>query len=140
MSRLDRFEELVKYDVKDCNRIRFWHDKWCRRNFLTELYPKLYAIALDKDPQFFLILILEGQVGWTCSWNIRFIHDFNDRDLELMVSFIDILYSKIPKILGPDRMRWRLNGNGRFDVWSYEVLRGSSDLSFPWECIWCVKA
>ena len=35
MSGLDRFEELVKYDVKDCNRIRFWHDKWCRRNFLT---------------------------------------------------------------------------------------------------------
>jgi hypothetical protein len=29
-------------------------------------------------------------------------------------------------------MRWRLNGNGRFDLWSYyEVLRGSSDLLFP---------
>ncbi len=63
MSGLDRFEELVKYDVKDCNRVRFWHDKWCRRNFLTELYPKLYAIALDKEASV-LFYFNFGRSGW----------------------------------------------------------------------------
>lgn len=42
---------------------------------------------------------------------------------------------------GCDKMRWRLNGNGMFDVRFYYVkIQGTNALSFPWKSIWCVKA
>lgn len=60
-------------------------------------------------------------------------------DLE-SVDYFDILYSNIPRWEGPDRMRWRLNGHGRFDVcYYYKTLRGPTDVSFPWKSLWCSK-
>ena len=37
-------------------------------------------------------------------------------------------------------MRWKLNTNGDFDIHSfYNILRGSSSVSFTWKSIWSVK-
>lgn len=60
-------------------------------------------------------------------------------DLE-SVDYFDILYSNIPRWEGPNRMRWRMNGHGRFDVhYYYKTLRGPTDVSFPWKSLWCSK-
>lgn len=58
-----------------------------------------------------------------------------------MTSFLDFLYSKVPKKDGRDKLSWSLSGSSQFDVCSYYAeLRGLDDISFPWKSIWDVKA
>lgn len=56
-------------------------------------------------------------------------------------SFLDLLYSNILRREGCDRMRQKLNRNGRFNVRSYyAAMQGTGEVSFPWKSIWCIKA
>ena len=52
-------------------------------------------------------------------WNIRFIRDVNDWELEAVDSLMETLYSNMLNSVGPNTLRWNLNGNGRFNVRSY---------------------
>ena len=45
--------------------------------------------------------------------------EFHDWELESVNSFLEFFYSQLPKGMGCNRMRWRLNGSGMFDVHSY---------------------
>ena len=45
--------------------------------------------------------------------------EFHDWELESVNSFLEFFYSQVPKGMGCNRMRWRLNGSGMFDVHSY---------------------
>jgi hypothetical protein len=61
--------------------------------------------------------------------------------LKSATSFLDFIYSHLPRGAGCGKLNWQLNGSGLFDVRSYyAVLRGTPVISFPWKSIWCVKA
>jgi hypothetical protein len=55
------------------------------------------------------------------SRNVRFRRAFYDWELESVNSFVDLLYSNVPRGEWCDKMRWRLNASGSFDVTSYLV-------------------
>lgn len=48
-----------------------------------------------------------------------FLRDFHDWELDSVNSFLDLLYSQMPRGLGDDRLRWCLNRSGIFDARSY---------------------
>ena len=108
--------------------MRFWQDKWCKDHLLKDLYPELYSITANKDAS--ITSFLEHQNDENVSyWNVRFNRDFNDWELESIDSMLELLYSNIPRREGFDRMRWKLNANGKFDVHSYyAILRAPGEI------------
>lgn len=59
--------------------------------------------------------------AFVASRNVRFRRAFYDWELESVNSFVDLLYSNVPRGEWCDKMRWRLNASGSFDVTSYLV-------------------
>lgn len=55
-------------------------------------------------------------VGDGRSWNLRFHRNLHDWELETAVSFLDHIYSEVPRDEGNDSMRWYLKGSGKFDT------------------------
>ena len=73
-------------------------------------------------------------------WNLRFYKDFHDKELEPAFSFLDFIQSQILRGVGCNSPHRYLNGNGKFDIWSfYNKIRGTSIPSFPWKGISKVK-
>lgn len=66
----------------------------------------------------------------TSSWDIVFICDFNDRELESEDWFFDILYSSLTNSEELDSMSWNLMSNQQFGL----------SLEKAFSSIWCVKA
>ena len=58
-------------------------------------------------------ILLEG------NWNVRFIRDFNDWEMDEGLHFLCILGANTPPMDVGDRMRWKLKPNGVFDIRSY---------------------
>lgn len=76
----------------------------------------------------------------TSSWDLVFICNFNDRELESEDWFFDILYSSLPNSEKLDSMSWNLMSNRQFDARScYVALIGFGDGLFPWKSIWCLR-
>jgi hypothetical protein len=66
-------------------------------------------------------------------WNLQFIGDFHDWELEDMM---DILYSRQISE-GNNCVYWKLDGKGRFSVQPYyECLRHVPAFVFPWNGVW----
>ena len=75
------------------------------------------------------------------SWDVRFIRDFNDWEMNEGLHFLRILEANTPPMEAGDQMRWKLKPNGVFDIQSYfNKLRDSLSTVFPWKVIWRVKA
>ena len=75
------------------------------------------------------------------SWNVCFIRDFNDWEMDEGLHFPRILGANTPPMEVGDRMKWKLKPNGVFDIRSYyNKLRDSPSTVFPWKAIWRVKA
>jgi hypothetical protein len=62
-----------------------------------------------------------------------------DWEIEGVASFFDFLLSHTQFKEGGDGLRWRLKGNGLFDIKSfYNALRDFHPVRFPWKAIWGV--
>ena len=71
---------------------------------------------------------------------MRFYRDFHERKLEAAFSFLEFIQSQIPRGVGSDTSHWCLNGDGKFDTWSYyNNIRGASASNFLWKGVWKVK-
>ena len=61
-------EEGMIISVGNGNSVHFWHDRWCEAGTLKSLFPRLFALSLQKN-------LLISQMGeWnenTWAWNIR---------------------------------------------------------------------
>ena len=78
-------------------RIRFWEDKWCGRNPLSEMFPTLYALVDSKGAMVGEVWnSMRGESGW----NLRFIRSFNDWELEETHNFISLINSSRVKPKG----------------------------------------
>ena len=86
-------------------------------------------------------LFVRPNFGGVHEWNIIFVRNFNDWEVEVVVSFFQFLHSHTPSSEGPDGLRWNLLKGGVFDSRSfYCALRGSNALRFPWKGVWGIKA
>ena len=80
-------------------------------------------------------------VGEGLVWNLTFIRDFNDWEVEEVIAFFTFIHSKTPVNDDQDAMRWKIRHHGNFDAKSfYYSLAGKNDIKFHWKAIWKVKA
>ena len=61
-------EEGMHLSVGNGSSIRFWHDKWCEAGILKRIFPRLFAISIQKN----LFVCQMGEwndISW--DWNLR---------------------------------------------------------------------
>ena len=133
------FVSFLEYEVGVGDRIRFWFDRWCGDCPLKDAFPDLFVCTTNRNATV-ASLLLQSTSGSRNSWNITFIRNFNDWEVARVASFFECLYSHDSFRNGADCLRWRLKGDGVFDIKSfYSALRGSQPVSFPWKAIWGVR-
>ena len=81
-------------------------------------FPSLHSIAIDKEVSVEASLPRQG-VEEKRIWDVRFIRDFNDWEIDEGLHFLCILGANTPPVDVGDRMRWKLKPNGVFDIRSY---------------------
>ena len=121
------------------NKVRFWQDGWYGDQHFQVAFLRLYGIAIDKEAFVEASLARQGAEDRRI-WNVRFVWDFNDWEMDEGRHFLRILGATTPSMDVGDRLRWKLKPNGDFDIQSYyNKLRNSPLVVFPWKGIWRVK-
>ena len=104
------------------------------------MFPLLFACSTFRSTSIASVLI-SSDVGEGRIWNLAFVRDFNDWEVQKVLAFFNFIHSKILAGLALDSMCWKLRQNGEFDVKSfYHALDVKVDIEFPWRAIWRVKA
>jgi hypothetical protein len=104
------------------------------------MFPLLFACSTFRFASIAFVLI-SFDVGEGRIWNLAFVRDFNDWEVEEVLAFFNFIHSKIPAALALNSMRWKLRQNGEFDVKSfYHALDVKVDIKLTWRAIWRVKA
>jgi hypothetical protein len=100
----DKFSGLLKFEVGDGTRIRFWDDVWCMDGTLKVAFPELYRIA--RAPVAFVGDNFQYQ-GVSFHWDVTFSRLAQDWELESFASFLELLYSTKVKGIGADTVWWQ---------------------------------
>ena len=134
------FSKNCQFVVGLGNRVRFWQDVWYGDQPFQLALPTLYGIAIDKEVSVEASLSRQGAEDRRI-WDVRFIREFNDWEMDEGLHFLHILGANTPPIDVGDWMRWKLKPSGDFDIRSYyNKLRDSPSIVFPWKVIWKAKA
>ena len=129
------FSKNTQFVVGMGNRVRFWQDGQCGDQPFQLAFPRLYGIAINKEASIESSLTRLG-VGERRSWNVRFIRDFNDWEMDEGVNFLRILGANIPLMDVGDQIRWKIKPTGDFDIQLfYNKLRVTPSVVFPWKGI-----
>ena len=108
-------------------------------NLFNWYFQGCIVFAIDKEVFVEASLLRQGAEERRI-WDVRFIRDFSDWELDEGLHFLRILGAITPMDAG-DRMRWKWKPNGAFDIRSYyNKLRDSPSTVFPWKAIWRAKA
>ena len=92
-------------------------------------FPELFHLACDPNAMVDTHLRFHNA---THVWDIEFYRPFQDWELEMGVSFMELLYSLPIRRGTMDSMWWQPSNKGIFEVRSYySVLVQSSDTYFP---------
>ena len=78
----------------------------------------MYGITIDKEVSVETSLSRQGAEEKRI-WDVRFIREFNDWEMDEGLNFLHILGANTPPMDVGDRMRWKLKLNGDFDIRSY---------------------
>lgn len=100
------------------NRLKFWQDRWCGDQPFQVTFPVLYAITTNREASVGSSLAQQG-LEVRRGWDVRFIWDTNDQEVDLMADFIHILESNTLSLESEDRMKQKLKRNGDFDIYSF---------------------
>ena len=132
-----QFAQYLRFEVGDGTRIKFWTDPWCESGPLKEAFPELYNISRDKEAWVADHLNYQNEV---VTWSLNFIRPAHDWELEMISSFMDVLYQSGVKGYGPDKVWWQNSSGKGFQVKSfYKTLLPSIGTSVPWKIIWKTK-
>uniref|UniRef100_A0A7N2L696 Reverse transcriptase zinc-binding domain-containing protein n=1 Tax=Quercus lobata TaxID=97700 RepID=A0A7N2L696_QUELO len=119
------FNKNCQFVVGLGNRVRFWQDVWYGDQPFQLALPRLYGIAIDKEVFVEASLSRQGAKDRRI-WDVRFIREFNDWEMDEGLHFLHILGANTPPIDVGDWMRWKLKPSGDFDI------RSIPDLLFGW--------
>uniref|UniRef100_A0A2N9EHM7 Reverse transcriptase zinc-binding domain-containing protein n=1 Tax=Fagus sylvatica TaxID=28930 RepID=A0A2N9EHM7_FAGSY len=134
----DSFNVHLRFKVGRGDRVRLWYDSWCGDVPLKDSYPVLFECTSNKAATIRDVLL---RVQGRQDWNVTFTRNFNDWEMDLVVSFLNLLQSNIPAMEVEDGLWWKLKKTGRFNTRSYyEALRDPPQVDFPWKSIWRSKA
>jgi hypothetical protein len=138
MTGWNQFHKHLRFTVGKGDRVRLWHDCWCGDRALKDVFPTIFEYASHKDA--FLNDVMVRHNGRVV-WNVSFMRNFNDWELDFVVEFFTLIESKAPLREVEDGSWWHLRKNGRFDIRSfYDALRDSPHVSrvrfFVWSAAW----
>ena len=108
------------------------------------LFPALFTCSSNREATIVNVLTSPDSRGvW--EWNVTFVRDFNDWEVDVVAEFFQFLHShKFPIAapnVAPDGLRWKLCKDGAFASCSfYYALLDRQGVRFPWKSIWRVKA
>ena len=69
-------------------KVNFWTDRWCGNATLSQSFPQLYALAVQRNATVNEVWDSNfGQGGW----NLRFSRGFNDWELDLIGELFHML-------------------------------------------------
>ncbi|RVW97644.1 hypothetical protein CK203_028014 [Vitis vinifera] len=123
----------LAFKVGKGNKIRFWTDLWCRDTMLSQRFPHLFTLAAHRNATIEEMWDQNFGVG---GWNLRFIRDFNDWELDMIGNLLhDLRGHRIT--LEKDSVFWKEGRNGQFRVKeAYSLLDSPLTVVFPNNKIW----
>ena len=100
-------------------------------------FPELFSIAREKDASIANLLSFEFGM---MHWNLSFIRNVHDWELESLISFMDCIYASPLKGEGEDRICWESPSHSLFAVKRYyQSLTPRPSIPFLWKSIWKAK-
>ncbi|RVW55567.1 Transposon TX1 uncharacterized 149 kDa protein [Vitis vinifera] len=126
----------MEFKVGRGTKIMFWTDHWCGDEALSQAFPQIFALAVDRnelvndvwDPRL-------GQGGW----NLRLVRDSNDWELVLIEDLLFLLRD-IRVTLEEDSVLWKGGDSASFRIRvAYNLLAAPNPLVFPGKNIWVDK-
>ena len=101
--------------------------------------PLLFECSRDREALIDSLFSRSDGVE-TREWQLQFVRNFNDWEVDMVAAFFSLIHSKSPVHEAEDVIKWSLKKNGTFDIRSfYHAIRGSGSNGFPWKGIWGVK-
>ena len=70
------------------NKIRFWTDIWCTDTTLSHCFPHLFGMAVQRSST---IEEMWDQNSGQGGWNLNFLRDFNDWELDMVGDLLHVL-------------------------------------------------
>ena len=98
------FVAYVDFEVGIGDRIHFWIDRWCGKHPLKDVFLDLYACASNRQATIDSILIRPAS-GSLSDWNVHFVLNFNDWEVEGVATFFELLHSYSSFREGGDGLR-----------------------------------
>ena len=130
------FSKLLRYDVGDGTRVKFWKHVWCGDCSLKEAFLELYSLSRARDS---LVAEVMGWSGGQLHWNFLFRRSPQDWEEESFDRFMDIVYSSKVRGVGLDKVGWKIARSRGFKVSSFYLSFYPPSLSFPWRLVWHSK-
>ncbi|RVW52750.1 putative ribonuclease H protein [Vitis vinifera] len=126
------WENLV-FLVGKGSKIKFWKDIWCTDVPLSHCFNHLFVLATHWDAT---IEEMWDQDSGQGDWNLVFVRDFNDWELDMVGDLLHTLRGHRPS-LEEDSVMWRQGRNGLFRVKeAYRLLDKPNATTFPSRSIW----
>ncbi|RVX07537.1 ATP-dependent Clp protease proteolytic subunit 3, chloroplastic [Vitis vinifera] len=123
----------MTFNVGKGTRIRCWTDPWCGDVELSLRFPQLFAVAAQRNA---IVGDMWDQNSGQGGWNLRFIRDFNDWELDVVGELLQVLRSQ-RITLEEDSVSWKGGKNGKFGVKkAYSLLISPSVSMFLKNGIW----
>ncbi|RVW76048.1 putative ribonuclease H protein [Vitis vinifera] len=116
------------FKVGKGNKVRFWIDPWCGNNVLSEAFPDLFSMAVQRNAT------VEDYWDQNLSqggWSLRLLRDFNDWELGLVDNML-VELRNYRVSMEEDSVFWRGGADGLFKVKeAYRVLINADGAAFP---------
>ncbi|RVX22344.1 putative ribonuclease H protein [Vitis vinifera] len=77
----------MTFRVGKGNMICFWTDVWCSESSLAQCFPHLFGMAAHQS---LTVEEMWDQNSGQGNWNLHFLRDFNDWEIELVGEFLHI--------------------------------------------------
>ena len=113
--------------------------QWCGDRPLKDEFPLLFECSRDHEAFIDSLYTCSSGVE-TREWQLQFVRNFNDWEVDTVAAFFNLIHSKSLVHESDDVLKWSLKKNGTFDIRSfYHAIRGSRSRGFPWKGIWGVR-
>ena len=98
----------MAFTIGNGTKIRFWTNLWCGSTVLSQRFPHLHVMAAHRNAM--VEEMWDHNVGQG-GWDLRFMRDFNDWELDMVGNFLHVLRGYKPT-LEEDSVYWKGGRNG----------------------------
>ena len=131
------FSHHISFQVGDGCHIRFWYDLWCGDQPLRDRFPVLFCLSRKSEAMVADHLQFHGS---NHIWDVEFSRAVQDWELDLVESFMELLYSTPVRQGSLNAVRWNISRREVFEVSSfYSALPHTTSSFYPWRSVWRAK-